>query len=63
MFIGHRRHRPVPDRCMTLTCRNSDASRNADTVVDDSKHIDVILHSSLQAWDGAGGHIAWYPNL
>lgn len=49
--------------CVTLTGRYSDASRDADTVVNDSKHVDVVLHSCLQARDGAGGHIAWNPNL
>lgn len=49
--------------CVTLTGRNSDASWDADTVVNDSKHVDVVLHSCLQARDGAGGHIAWNPNL
>lgn len=73
--MWHCRHSPVLNqqlyyyinsalcRCVTLTCRNSDACRNADTVVNDSKHIDVVLHSCLQAWDGAGGHIAWNPDL
>lgn len=49
--------------CVTLTGRNSDAGRDADTVVNDSKHVDVVLHSRFQARDGAGGHIAWNPNL
>ena len=32
-----------------LTGRNSDAGRDADAVVNDSEHVDVVLHARLQA--------------
>lgn len=47
----------------TLTGRHSNAGRDADTVVNDSKHVDVVLHACFQAWDGAGGGIPWDPYL
>lgn len=46
-----------------LTGGNGDAGRNADTVVNDSEHVDVVLHACLQARDGAGGRIARNPDL
>lgn len=47
----------------TLACRDGNASRDADAVVDDSEDVDVVFHACLQARDGAGGGIAWNPNL
>lgn len=46
-----------------LTGGNSDAGRDADAVVNDSKHVNVVLHACLQARDDAGGRIAWNPDL
>lgn len=46
-----------------LTGWNRDAGRDADAVVNDSKYIDVVLYAGLQAWDGAGGDVAWNPNF
>lgn len=46
-----------------LACRDGDASRDADAVVDDSEDVDVVFHACLQARDGASGGIAWNPNL
>lgn len=46
-----------------LTGGNGDAGRDADAVVNDSEHVDVVLHACLQAWDGAGGRIARNPDL
>lgn len=38
-----------PTQRTVLTGRNSDASRDADTVVNDSEHVDVVLYACLQA--------------
>lgn len=46
-----------------LTGGNGDAGRDADAVVNDGEHVDVVLHACLQARDGAGGRIAWNPDL
>lgn len=46
-----------------LACRDGDAGGDADAVVDDSEHVDVVFHACLQAEDGAGGGITWNPNL
>lgn len=46
-----------------LTCPSSDAVRDTDAVVNDSKHVDVVLHACFQARDCAGGGIAWNPYL
>lgn len=46
-----------------LACRDGDAGGDADAVVDDSEHVDVVFHACLQARDGAGSGIAWNPNL
>lgn len=46
-----------------LTGGNGDAGRDADAVVNDSEHVDVVLHACLQARDGAGGRIARNPDL
>ena len=46
-----------------LTGPNSNTGRNADCVVDDSKHIDVVLHACFQPCDSAGGGVAWNPHL
>lgn len=32
-----------------LACRDGDASRDADAVVDDSEDVDVVFHACLQA--------------
>lgn len=46
-----------------LTGPNSDAVRDADAVVDDGEHVDVVLHAGVQACDGAGCGIAWNSYL
>lgn len=46
-----------------LTSGDGDAGGDADAAVNDSEHIDVVFHACLQAWDGAGGGIAWNPDL
>lgn len=46
-----------------LTCWDGDAGGDADAVVNDSKHVDIVFHTCLKARDGAGGGVAWNPNL
>lgn len=36
-------------RRTVLTGGDGDAGRDADTVVNDGKHVDVVLHAGLQA--------------
>lgn len=38
-----------PTQRTVLTGRNSDAGGDADTVVNDSEHVDVVLYACLQA--------------
>lgn len=48
---------------IALTGPNSNTGRNADSVVNDSKHIDVVLHACLELQDSAGSRVAWNPYL
>lgn len=48
---------------IALTGPNSNTGRNADSVVNDSEHIDVVLHASLELQDSAGSRVAWNPYL
>lgn len=46
-----------------LTRWDGDAGGDADAVVNDGEHVDVIFHACLKARDGAGGGISWNSNL
>jgi len=46
-----------------LTGRGADAGGDADAVVNDGEHVDVVLHAGLQAGDSAAGGISWNPYL
>lgn len=46
-----------------LTGPNSNAVGDADTVVNDSEHVDVVLQACIQAWNPAGGGISGNSQL
>lgn len=62
-FYKKKRTKKEQKHMIALTGPNSNTGRNADSVVNDSEHIDVVLHASLELQDSAGSRVAWNPYL